>query len=68
MLFLTLTVLRNCVVSRLYQCCTPFLLRFQAERLDIEEKYVSLQEEAAGKTRKIKRVWSMLQATKREVS
>ena len=33
----------------------------EAERLDIEEKYSSLQEEAAGKTRKLKKVWGMYQ-------
>lgn len=38
-----------------------------AERIDIEGQYASLQEEAAGKTRKIKKVWTMLQATKREL-
>ena len=36
----------------------------EAERLDIEEKYSSLQEEAAGKTRKLKKVWSMLTSAK----
>ena len=36
----------------------------EAERLDIEEKYSSLQEEVAGKTRKLKKVWSMLTAAK----
>ena len=36
----------------------------EAERLDVEEKYSSLQEEAAGKTRKLKKVWSMLTAAK----
>ena len=40
----------------------------EAERLDIEEKYSSLQEEAAGKTRKLKKVWSMLQSAKSELA
>lgn len=39
----------------------------EAERVDIEEKYSSLQEEAAGKTRKLKKVWSMLQSAKSEL-
>ena len=39
----------------------------EAERLDIEEKYSSLQEEAAGKTRKLKKVWTMYQASKAEL-
>ena len=40
----------------------------QAERLDIEEKYTSLQDEAAGKSRKLKKVWTMLQSAKSELS
>ena len=36
----------------------------EAERLDIEEKYSSLQEEVAGKTRKLKKVWSMYSTAK----
>ena len=40
----------------------------QQERLDIEEKYTSLQEEAQGKTKKLKKVWTMLMAAKSEVS
>lgn len=32
----------------------------EAERLDIEEKYSTLQEEAAGKTKKLKKVWALL--------
>merc|ERR1719410_141927 len=40
----------------------------EAERLDIEEKYSGLQEEAAGKTRKLKKVWSMLQSAKSELN
>ena len=39
----------------------------QQERLDIEEKYSSLQEAAAGKTKKLKRVWTMLMQSKSEV-
>lgn len=42
--------------------------RMQQERLDIEEKYTSLQEEAQGKTKKLKKVWTMLMAAKSEVS
>ncbi|KAF0293894.1 Kinesin-like protein KIF3A [Amphibalanus amphitrite] len=32
----------------------------EAERLDIEERYSSLQEEAVGKTKKLRKVWQML--------
>ena len=39
----------------------------QAERVDIEEKYSSLQEEANGKTKKLKKVWTMLMQAKSEV-
>lgn len=39
----------------------------QQERIDIEEKYANLQEEAAGKTKKLKKVWSMLMSAKSEV-
>lgn len=39
----------------------------EAERLDIEEKYGDLREEAQGKTRKLKKVWTMLMAAKSEV-
>lgn len=35
--------------------------------MDIEEKYTSLQEEAQGKTKKLKKVWTMLMAAKSEV-
>ncbi|GCB69961.1 hypothetical protein scyTo_0010674 [Scyliorhinus torazame] len=38
------------------------------ERLDIEEKYTSLQEEAQGKTKKLKKVWTMLMAAKSEMA
>lgn len=40
----------------------------EAERLDIEEKYSSLQEEAAGKTKKLKKVWTMLMSAKAEMA
>ena len=40
----------------------------QQERLDIEEKYTSLQEEIQGKTKKLKKVWTMLMQAKSEVS
>ncbi len=39
----------------------------QAERLDIEEKYSSLQDETSGKTKKLKKVWTMLMSAKAEV-
>ncbi len=39
----------------------------EAERVDIEEKYSSLQEEAAGKTRKLKKVWTTYQAARSEL-
>ena len=44
------------------------LQQTQAERLDIEEKYASLQEEAEGKTKKLKKLWNMLLYTKQELS
>ncbi|XP_068181352.1 kinesin-like protein KIF3A [Antennarius striatus] len=40
----------------------------EQERLDIEEKYTSLQEEALGKTKKLKKVWTMLMAAKSEMA
>ncbi|KAI0232495.1 Kinesin-like protein KIF3A [Lamellibrachia satsuma] len=40
----------------------------EQERLDIEEKYSSLQEAAAGKTKKLKRVWTMLMQSKSEIA
>ena len=40
----------------------------EAEKLDIEEKYATLQEEATGKTRILKEVWKEFQQTKEEVS
>jgi kinesin family protein 3/17 len=39
----------------------------EAEKLDIEEKYATLQEEAAGKTRILKEVWKQFQQAKEEV-
>lgn len=39
----------------------------EAERIDLEERYTSLQEEAAGKTRKLKKVWTLLMAAKSEL-
>lgn len=41
---------------------------FQAERVDIEEKYSSLQEEASGKTKKLKKVAQMVAAAKSELN
>ena len=40
----------------------------EAEKLDIEEKYANLQEEAAGKTKRLKEVWKQFQQTKDEVT
>ncbi|KAM7007917.1 kinesin-like protein KIF3A [Passerculus sandwichensis] len=40
----------------------------EQERLDIEEKYTNLQEEAQGKTKKLKKVWTMLMAAKSEMA
>ncbi|XP_034445497.1 kinesin-like protein KIF3A [Hippoglossus hippoglossus] len=40
----------------------------EQERLDIEEKYTSLQEEAQGKTKKLKKVWTMLMAAQSEMA
>ena len=39
----------------------------QAEHLDIEEKYNSLQEEAQGKSRKLKKVWNSYMQAKSEL-
>lgn len=39
----------------------------QAERIDIEERYSSLQEEAAGLTRKLKKVAALLLSAKEEL-
>ncbi|EFO18808.1 kinesin-like protein KIF3A [Loa loa] len=38
------------------------------ERIDLEEKYNTLAEEAHGKTKKIKKVWNMLNAAKSELA
>ncbi|KAG0439865.1 hypothetical protein HPB47_016498 [Ixodes persulcatus] len=40
----------------------------EAERLDMEERYSTLQEEAAGKTRKLKKVWTLLMGAKAEMA
>jgi len=48
-------------------CDTCDMLSVQQERLDIEEKYSSLQEEVAGKTKKLKKVWTMYMQAKSEV-
>jgi len=40
----------------------------EAEKIDIEEKYASLKEEAAGKTKKLKKVWTMLMSAKSEMA
>ncbi|XP_053399580.1 kinesin-like protein KIF3A isoform X2 [Mercenaria mercenaria] len=40
----------------------------EQERLDIEEKYSSLQEEITGKTKKLKKVWTMLMQAKSEIA
>ena len=49
--------------------CYSFIFYYflQQERLDIEEKYSTLQEEVAGKTKKLKKVWTMLMQAKSEV-
>ncbi|XP_071951879.1 kinesin-II 85 kDa subunit-like [Antedon mediterranea] len=39
----------------------------EEERLQMEEEYSNLQEEAAGKTKKLKKVWTMLMSAKSEV-
>ena len=41
--------------------------RKEAEKVDIEEKYASLQEEAAAKTARLKDVWKQFQKAKKEV-
>ncbi|KAL5011393.1 hypothetical protein ScPMuIL_009944 [Solemya velum] len=40
----------------------------EQERMDIEEKYSSLQEEINGKTKKLKKVWTMLMQAKSEIA
>ena len=41
--------------------------RKEAERVDMEEKYASLQEEAAAKSSRLKEVWREFQQAKEEV-
>lgn len=43
------------------------LQKKEAEKLDIEEKYANLQEEAVGKTRLLKEVWKEFQQAREEV-
>ncbi len=43
------------------------LQKKEEEKLDIEEKYTTLQDEAASKTHKLKEVWKQFQHTKEEV-
>ena len=44
------------------------LFHLQAEHALLEEKYANLQEEATGKTKKLKEVWKQFQSAKDEVS
>ncbi|XP_063697158.1 kinesin-like protein KIF3A [Culicoides brevitarsis] len=44
------------------------LQKIEAERINIEEQYSSLQEEVTGKTRKLQKVMSMLMGLKSELS
>jgi kinesin family protein 3/17 len=44
------------------------LQKIEAERIDIEERYSSLQEECVGKTKKLQRVMSMLMSLKSELA
>ena len=44
------------------------LQKKEEEKLDIEEKYTTLQDEAASKTRILKEVWKQFQHTKEEVA
>jgi kinesin family protein 3/17 len=39
----------------------------EAERIDMEERYSSLQEEVQGKTRKLRKVWTLLHSSKSEI-
>lgn len=39
----------------------------EAERIDMEERYSSLQEEVQGKTRKLRKVWTLLHTSKSEI-
>lgn len=45
-----------------------YLQRKEAERIDIEERYSSLQEECIGKTKKLHRVMQMLMGVKSELA
>ncbi|ELU08954.1 hypothetical protein CAPTEDRAFT_178367 [Capitella teleta] len=40
----------------------------EQERLDIEERYTCLQDEVAGKTKKLKKVWTLLMQAKSEMA
>uniref|UniRef100_H2ZL59 Kinesin motor domain-containing protein n=1 Tax=Ciona savignyi TaxID=51511 RepID=H2ZL59_CIOSA len=40
----------------------------EAERMDIEEKYSNLRDEAQGKTRKLKKVYNMMMGARSEIS
>ena len=40
----------------------------EAEKLDLEEKYSSLNDEVTAKTRKLKKVWSKYQQAKAEIT
>jgi len=40
----------------------------EAERIDMEERYSTLQDEVQGKTRKLRKVWTMLHGSKSEVN
>ena len=53
--------------SRKQESLRQELAEKEAERVDIEEKFGNLQEEATGKTKKLKKVWSMLMSAKSEV-
>ena len=39
----------------------------EAERIDMEERYSTLQEEVQGKTRKLRKVWTLLHSSKSEI-
>lgn len=44
------------------------MIRIQDEQVDIDEKYKSLEEEIAGKTKKMKKVFGMLMQAKQEIA
>ena len=46
---------------------TESLYRKEAERVDMEEKYATLQDEAAAKKTRLKEVWREVQRTREEV-